>query len=330
MPTWSRPTSSTANAWRAGMSTALAIPSRNASRTIIQTSTIAGDHERGQGEGERPSSPPGPRGGPCVLAGRRRATPANSPRTMTGRNWAVATTPSQNGSPVSCRTSHAWATCCIQVPISEMSWPDEEQPVVPVVEGGRSASEPSRRSRENARARSSGSAGRPAWGRRLVRDGATARRRPRRGARRGARRRVRASSIMVARRAALVSRISIWRSTRASASTRIARRSAGSLRLAEPLAIAFAGGLVLEQLADLGEREPRVVAEAADEQQALEVGLVVEPVIATGARRRLEQADLLVVADRARRQPGLRRHLVDAQQPGRRWGGSPPRCIPQP
>ena len=51
------------------------------------------------------------------------ATPANSPRMMTGRNWAAATMPSQIGSWVSSRTSHAWATCCIQVPTSETAWP---------------------------------------------------------------------------------------------------------------------------------------------------------------------------------------------------------------
>ena len=52
------------------------------------------------------------------------STPANSPRRMTGRNWAADTMPSQSGSPpVSSRTSHAWATCCIQVPTREMAWP---------------------------------------------------------------------------------------------------------------------------------------------------------------------------------------------------------------
>ena len=49
------------------------------------------------------------------------ATPANSPRTMTGMNCAAATMPSQIGSWVSSRTSQAWATCCIQVPTSEIA-----------------------------------------------------------------------------------------------------------------------------------------------------------------------------------------------------------------
>ena len=49
--------------------------------------------------------------------------PAKRPRIMTGRNCAPATTPSQNGSPVSVNTSQPWATCCIQVPMSDTAWP---------------------------------------------------------------------------------------------------------------------------------------------------------------------------------------------------------------
>ena len=124
LPTSSRPTSSKANDCRTGMSTAFAIPSRNASRRIIQTSTM----------------PPMTRTDrtaariiivTCVQIRTRRfgsasaATPANSPRTMTGMNCAAATTPSQIGSWVSSRTSHAWATCCIQVPTSEIAWPEK-------------------------------------------------------------------------------------------------------------------------------------------------------------------------------------------------------------
>ena len=86
---------------------------------------------------------------------------------------------------------------------------------------------------------------------------------------------------------------------------------AGVLRGAEPLAVALARGLVLEQLADLGEREPGVVAELLDVPQALQVGGVVQAIRAIGAGGGLEQPDLLVVADRAgssapsrRRPPG--------------------------
>ena len=88
-------------------------------------------------------------------------------------------------------------------------------------------------------------------------------------------------------------------------------RVAGRL---EALAIALAGVLVLEQLADLGEREAGVVAQAPDEPQALEVRGVVQAIVAVGARGRLEQTDLLVVADRAGRQAGLGGDLLDPQQ----------------
>jgi hypothetical protein len=94
---------------------------------------------------------------------------------------------------------------------------------------------------------------------------------------------------------------------------------AGVLGGSEPLAVPLAGDLVLEQLAHLGEAEPGVVAEALDEPQALEVVGVVEPVVALGAGRRLEQAQLLVVADRPRREPGLGGDLLDAEEA--RFGG---------
>ena len=90
----------------------------------------------------------------------------------------------------------------------------------------------------------------------------------------------------------------------------------GIAGLAEPLAIALARPVVLEKLADLREREAGVVAEAPDEPEPLEVGRVVQAVVAIRPGRRLEQADLFVVADRARRQAGLGRDLVDAQQTG--------------
>ncbi len=50
-------------------------------------------------------------------------TPANSPKIITGMNWAAATTPSHSGSWVRTRTSHDCATCCIHVPASEIAWP---------------------------------------------------------------------------------------------------------------------------------------------------------------------------------------------------------------
>ena len=90
---------------------------------------------------------------------------------------------------------------------------------------------------------------------------------------------------------------------------------------AEALAIALAGGLVLEQLADLGQAEAGVVAQGADEAQALEVGRIEQPVGAVGSRGGLEQADLLVVADRAGRQAGLGGDFLDAEEAWARSGG---------
>ena len=50
--------------------------------------------------------------------------------------------------------------------------------------------------------------------------------------------------------------------------------------------------------------------------EPIEIRGVVQAVVAVRARRRLEQADLLVVADRAGRQAGLGRDLVDPEETG--------------
>src|SRR5450756_3001268 len=82
----------------------------------------------------------------------------------------------------------------------------------------------------------------------------------------------------------------------------------------EALRIPDAGNFVLQEEADLREREPGVVAQLADEPQPLEVARVVEPVVALRARSRLEEAELLVVPDRARSQAGLGGDLLDAEE----------------
>ena len=87
----------------------------------------------------------------------------------------------------------------------------------------------------------------------------------------------------------------------------------------EPLSIALARGLVLEQLADLGEREPGVVAQGADEAQALEVGCVEQAVGAVRPGGGLQEAHLFVVADRAGRQAGLGGDILDPEEGG--FGG---------
>src|SRR5450759_5092476 len=83
---------------------------------------------------------------------------------------------------------------------------------------------------------------------------------------------------------------------------------------AEALRIPDAGSFVLQEEADLREREPGVVAQLADEPQPLEVARVVEAVVALRARSWLEEAELLVVPDRARSQAGLGGDLLDAEE----------------
>ena len=122
LPMSSRPTSSIENAWRTGMSTALAIPSRKASTRIIQTSTTP-VMTRTARIAARTIIATWVAIRTCRFGSASAATPANRPRTMTGMNWAADTMPSQIGSWVSSRTSHACATCCIQVPTSEIAWP---------------------------------------------------------------------------------------------------------------------------------------------------------------------------------------------------------------
>ncbi len=105
------------------MSTAFAQPSRIARRTIIQTSTspVAVSTAR---IAARTIITTWTASSVWRLGRTSARIPANRPRIMTGRNCAAATTPSHNGSPfVTVSTSHAWATCCIHVPTSEMAWP---------------------------------------------------------------------------------------------------------------------------------------------------------------------------------------------------------------
>ena len=77
---------------------------------------------------------------------------------------------------------------------------------------------------------------------------------------------------------------------------------------------ALAGGLVLEQPGDLGEREAGVVAQALDEAEPLQIRVVVEAIVALGAGRGREKPQLLVVAHGARRQSDFGSRLMNAKQ----------------
>ena len=58
--------------------------------------------------------------------GRRSAkAPPKRDRSRIGPNWVAVSEPSASGEPVSCSTSHPWATCCIQVPVCEISSPSQ-------------------------------------------------------------------------------------------------------------------------------------------------------------------------------------------------------------
>lgn len=80
---------------------------------------------------------------------------------------------------------------------------------------------------------------------------------------------------------------------------------------AESLAVALADRLVLQELTDRGQREAGLVSELLDIVQSLQVRGVVQAIGAIGARRRFEQAELFVVADRPGRQAGLGRDLLE-------------------
>jgi hypothetical protein len=65
----------------------------------------------------------------CVVITSRRGsrrsakTPAKRPSTLNGMNWQRTRMPTATGDPVSSSTSHAIATFCIQVPVTEVIWP---------------------------------------------------------------------------------------------------------------------------------------------------------------------------------------------------------------
>src|SRR5437870_2254427 len=51
-------------------------------------------------------------------------TPIQGPRKNVGRNASIAAMPNAVPEWLSSQTTHDWAVCCIQMPMSEMTWPD--------------------------------------------------------------------------------------------------------------------------------------------------------------------------------------------------------------
>ncbi len=120
------PTISIANDWRTGMSTAFAQPSSSARTTTIQISTTPVAVSTVSTIASSIITTWTARS-VWRLGSASARTPAKRPNTMTGTNWAAATTPSHSGSPpLSSRTSQAWATCCIHVPMSDSACPPKK------------------------------------------------------------------------------------------------------------------------------------------------------------------------------------------------------------
>ena len=71
--------------------------------------------------------------------------------------------------------------------------------------------------------------------------------------------------------------------------------------------------LDLEKGPDLSQAQPDVLTQALDELQSLEIGLIVAPVRASATLSRLEETELLVVADRALRESGRFGSISDPQ-----------------
>ncbi len=122
----SRPTISTTNACRVGMSSELVRPSNAARTSTCQICTW-------------PLATSAQSRTACSIAndcvnkstlrlGRRSArTPPKRDRSITGKNCSAPTTPSNHALWVNSRTSHACPIDCIQVPINEISWPNQKR-----------------------------------------------------------------------------------------------------------------------------------------------------------------------------------------------------------
>jgi hypothetical protein len=118
----SRPTISMTKVWRAGMSSALVIPSRRAKPSTCHGSTTPDATSTASAKARTIAIV-----WVAAIVGRfgsESATiPPNRPSTSRGPNWAATSRPSMNGSLVRVRTSHACAARCMWVPMSETSWP---------------------------------------------------------------------------------------------------------------------------------------------------------------------------------------------------------------
>src|SRR5439155_190662 len=120
------PTISTTKTWRVGMSITFAQPRRSARTATcqywtcpLQTSAVIVNAWRARADWVARIS--------RRLGSRSTIAPATTENIKTGANWNVPMSPSLSGEPLSCSTSHDWATDCIHVPISETSWPPQKK-----------------------------------------------------------------------------------------------------------------------------------------------------------------------------------------------------------
>src|SRR5947208_4441680 len=111
--------------WRVGMSITSAQPRRSARTATceywtcpLQTSAVIVNAWRARADWVARIS--------RRLGSRSTIAPATTENIKTGANWNVPMSPSLSGEPLSCSTSHDWATDCIHVPISETSWPPQK------------------------------------------------------------------------------------------------------------------------------------------------------------------------------------------------------------
>ena len=246
-------------------------------------------------------------------------TPPNSPNRITGPNWASDDETEPERIVGQLKDEPALGDLLHPRPDERDRLAGEEQPVVAVAEGAGSLEGDRHRPARAARA-VRGADPRPGRPWSMRGSGSTPASTSAMCTRRWSRR-PSASSIIDESRPSLARRKSIWRSTRARASSTIARRSAASVVVRNRARLRVARRLVFEELADLGKAEPGVVAEALDEAQPLDVVGVVLAIVAARPACRLEQPELFVVADRAGREPKLAGDLLDAEQRDGIWPG---------
>src|SRR2546425_365683 len=120
------PTRSTMKDWRAGMSSVLASPYRVASTATCQYLTWPLHTSADRASAWTMSALWVPMMSRRLRTRSLMAPPTKENRSI-GANCSVPIIPSLNGELVSSSTSHDWPTLCIQVPISETSWPPQKR-----------------------------------------------------------------------------------------------------------------------------------------------------------------------------------------------------------